>query len=157
MRALLVIVLAACSGSASTGFGPTTPKPTPATSELSPVLDTLGWLAGDWQSDEGTEHWIPAGGAIYGVALQANGMFEVMIVDDGEGPGLADGVVRLIAMPGAAKSVEFRASSMTTRSVRFDNPAHDAPKHISYERTADGLRATLDADANRQISPHARR
>lgn len=131
---------------------PTRPKPVVADRELSPVLSTLAWLPGDWQSDEGTEHWIPASGAIYGVALQANGMFEVMIIDDGDGPGPADGVVRLIAMPGGAKAVEFRASTMTTRSARFDNPEHDAPKNVTYERTPEGLRATLDIDGNRQIN-----
>ncbi len=151
MRALLFLILAACTSVPTPA--PTTPKPiVEKDPELSPVLSTLAWLPGDWQSDEGTEHWIPASGAIYGVALQANGMFELMIIDDGDGPGPADGVVRLIAMPGGAKAVEFRASTMTTRSARFDNPAHDAPKNITYERTPDGLRAVLDIDGNRQIN-----
>jgi len=154
MRAHLAITLAlaACSGPAATTSGPQMPPPDPPKStELSPVLDALAWLPGDWKSDDGTEHWIPAGGAIYGVALQANGMFEVMIVDDGEGPGPADGVVRLIAMPGGAKGVEFKASALTLESARFDNPAHDAPKTITYSRTPEGLSAVLDIDGNRQI------
>jgi len=151
MRALPFLILAACTTAPAPG--PTIPKPiVEETSELSPVLSTLAWLPGDWQGDEGTEHWIPASGAIYGVALQTTGMFEVMIIDDGDGRGPADGVVRLIAMPGGAKSVEFRASTMTTRSARFDNPAHDAPKTVTYERTPDGLRAVLDIDGNRQIN-----
>ncbi|MBA3453308.1 MAG: DUF4440 domain-containing protein [Deltaproteobacteria bacterium] len=153
MRALLFLVLAACiAAPATTTTTTTTPKPMDQQSELSSVLSSLSWLTGDWQGDEGAEHWIAADGAIYGVALQATGMFEVMIVDDGEGAGPADGVVRLIAMPGGAKAVEFRASTMTTRSARFDNPAHDAPKNITYERTPEGLRATLDVDGNRQIT-----
>ncbi len=155
MRAHLAIalLLAACSGPAATTSGPTRPEPEQSGStELSPVLDALAWITGDWKSDEGTEHWIPASGAIYGVALQANGMFELMIVDDGEGPGPADGVVRLIAMPGGAKGVEFKASALTTKSARFDNPAHDAPKTITYARTADGLTAVLDIDGNRRIN-----
>ncbi|MDB4961102.1 MAG: hypothetical protein JWP01_1101 [Myxococcales bacterium] len=128
---------------------PATGQPNP---DLSPALAPLSWILGDWQGDDGTEHWIAADGAIYGIALQSTGMFEAMVIDDGEGGGPADGVLRLIAMPGGGSSVEFRASQLTVRSARFANPAHDAPKQITYERTTAGLRATLDADSNRQIT-----
>ena len=121
----------------ATTTDPKLPEPViPTPSELSPVLDTLAWLAGDWQSDDGTEHWIPAGGAIYGVALQANGMFEVMIVDDGEGTGPADGVVRLIAMPGGAKAVEFKASAhdRAERTVRQPRARRAEEHHVRAHR-----------------------
>ncbi|HEX3475419.1 MAG TPA: hypothetical protein VHT91_10385 [Kofleriaceae bacterium] len=61
------------------------PSPTPALSppvrspsqtaagspELSPALAPLAWWLGDWDArdGDGSEHWIAAAGAIYGVAL----------------------------------------------------------------------------------------
>jgi ketosteroid isomerase-like protein len=160
MRCFIVtswwLLAAGCCPATPAVQAPITPTPvvTPAVAnpELSPALAPLAWIVGDWQGDDGTEHWIAVDGAIYGIGLQRTGMFEALVIDDGEGSGPADGVLRLIAMPGGGSSVEFRASQLTVRSARFANPAHDAPKQITYERTPEGLRATLDADSNRQIT-----
>lgn len=129
-------------------------RPGDVSTELSPALRPLAWWLGDWSASDGKgqEHWIAADGAVYGVSLLDGGRFEAMIVDDGDGDGGADGVVRLFAMPGGTKSVEFRAETIEGESVLFANPAHDDPKKIGYARTADSLRATLHADANRQIT-----
>lgn len=121
---------------------PTPPSP-PASAELSPALAPLAWWVGDWRGADGSEHWVAAAGALYGVALSAAGGFEVMIVDDAEGAGPADGVLRLFAMPGGATSTEFRGTSVGERHAVFANPAHDDPKTIEYRRTAAGLRAQL--------------
>jgi ketosteroid isomerase-like protein len=138
MRALMIVCLVAC-GSKS----PTTKSPAPAKSaELSPALEPLAWWLGDWSAQSGSEHWVAAGGAIYGIALQ-DGAFEVMIVDDGDGRGKPDGTLRFIAMPGGAKAVEFTKSAADASSITFANEAHDYPKQIRYGRSGDALHAKI--------------
>ena len=106
----------------------------PRETELSPALTPLAWWLGDWHGDHGSEHWIAAAGALYGVALPRAGGFEVMIVDDADGPGAADDILRFIAMPGGAPAVEFRKRELGDKSVTFANDAHDYPKTIRYQR-----------------------
>jgi ketosteroid isomerase-like protein len=120
-------------------------RPAPIAGELSPALAPLAWWLGDWESRDGlgSEHWVAAAGAIYGVALHPGGGFEVMIVDDGESPGPADGVLRLIAMPGGERTIEFRQRLIKDGSATFANDAHDYPKAITYLREGAELRALL--------------
>lgn len=117
------------------------PADRPSSTELSPALAPLAWWLGDWNGDHGSEHWIAADGALYGVAFGGDGRFEVMIVDDAEGPGKPDGVLRLFAMPSGARSVEFRQRELGDASIAFANDAHDYPKTIRYRRDGAGLAA----------------
>lgn len=140
------LVLGACSAGPGGpgGPGPGAPAAT-ASPELSPALAPLSWWLGDWDADDGaSEHWVAAAGAIYGVALHGD-TFEVLVVDDGDGPGRPDGILRLYAMPNGARSVEFRLRTLADASATFGNDAHDFPKTITYELTADrtGLAAVL--------------
>jgi ketosteroid isomerase-like protein len=125
--------------------------PTPVASaerspELSPALLPLAWWLGDWDGEEGTQHWLAAGGAIYGIALRKDGDFEVMIIDDGDGPGKPDGVLRFLAMPSAMRMVEFRQRELGDRTVTFANDAHDFPKTVRFRRNGPELEALLAAD-----------
>lgn len=140
MRALWIVLVVAC------GSPKQVDKPVSST-ELSPALEPLAWWLGDWQvesGDTGVEHWVAASGAIYGIALHDGGEFEVMIVDDGEGTGKPDGVVRFFALPGGAVMVEFKQSAATRTGATFANPEHDAPKQIAYIRDGNAMRAELD-------------
>ncbi|MBL9016427.1 MAG: hypothetical protein JNL83_19720 [Myxococcales bacterium] len=142
--ALLAVVLAAAL--AACGGAPKRPTPSAsppaASSELSAALAPLSWWPGHWQSPEGHEHWVAASGALYGVSFPSAGDFEVMIVDDSDG-GKLDGVLRLWAMPGGTKQVTFTKTAHTASSAEFANPAHDAPKSITYGREGDDLVARL--------------
>jgi ketosteroid isomerase-like protein len=142
MRVLaLILCLAAC------GPAPKPPEKAAAPSpELSGALVPLAWWVGDWTSPAGMEHWVAASGAIYGIALQDNAQFEVMIIDDGDGGGPADGKLRLFAMPGGMKSVEFGAADVKDTTATFSNPAHDYPKTITYVRDGKQLVATVGGD-----------
>ena len=143
-----VLVLAACSGGPKPAATATaaSPSSTPAASELSPALSPLAWWLGDWDADDGigSEHWVAAAGAIYGVSLHGK-TFEVMVIDDGEGPGRPDGVLRFFAMPDGARSVEFRQRALGEHAATFANDEHDFPKTITYQLAADrdGLDAVL--------------
>jgi len=130
---LVALLLAGCTKSTA----PTTPSPA-TLAELSPALRPLAWWLGDWESDDGkgTEHWVAAGGALYGVALHGE-TFEVLIVDDGDGPGAPDGELRLYAMPNGKRSVEFRKRKLAEQAATFANEQHDFPKTITYELASD--------------------
>jgi hypothetical protein len=142
MRALWIVLVVAC-GSPKHGEAPS------SSAELSPALASLAWWLGDWQAesgDTGIEHWVAASGAIYGIALHDGGNFEVMIVDDGEGTNVADGMLRFYAMPGGARVVEFTHPSSTKpedNTIAFTNFQHDFPKVIGYSRDGDTLNARL--------------
>jgi hypothetical protein len=154
MRALLaVLLIAACGGSPKPAPAPPRPAPVaPVSTELSPALAPLSWWLGDWKGELGTEHWVAAAGAIYGVVLNDKGDFEVMIVDDAEGSGPADGVLRLFAMPGGKHSVTFTQSEHAAASATFANKDHDDVRTISYERTAEGLKAVLASASGTHIT-----
>jgi ketosteroid isomerase-like protein len=138
VRWLAAFALVACGSDPK----PVTRPGRPA-SELSPALEPLAWWLGDWQGERGTEHWVAAGGALFGIGLANDGTFEVMIIDDAPGMGPADGVRRFIAMPNGGDSTEFREREIAGESATFANDAHDFPKTIAYRKAAPGLVATV--------------
>jgi hypothetical protein len=149
MRLILVVLLAIASCSQGPGArgatGPATAPPAAGSAELSPALAPLAWWLGDWaDASGGTEHWVAAAGAIYGIALHGD-TFEVLVVDDGEGPGRPDGVLRLLAMPDGKRAVEFRQRTIGDATATFGNDEHDYPKTITYQLAPDraGLVAVL--------------
>lgn len=151
----LSILAAACGGTSpasQTSAGAGAGAAGATTAELSPALAPLAWWLGTWEAEDGasTEHWIAAAGAIYGVSLQGPRSFEVMVVDDGDGPGEPDGVLRFIAMPGGRREVAFRQRAIEGGSALFANDDHDFPKTIRYALEGGALRATLGGDAGRQ-------
>lgn len=142
--AFLLTVLSACSASAPR---PATPAIPTHNAELSPALAHLAWWPGVWTAAGTTEHWVAVSGALYGIALHDDGAFEVMIVDDAEGEGAADGVVRFLAMPAGKTRTEFRESTRASTEAMaqaiYTNEQHDCPKSISYARTKAILVAAL--------------
>jgi ketosteroid isomerase-like protein len=113
--------------------------------DLSPALAPLRWWLGAWDAQDGKarEHWIANDGALYGVALDAKGGFEVMIVDDGEDGKPADGALRFHAMPGGGLPVAFALKELTSEGAVFENPAHDFPQVVRYARQGDVLGAEI--------------
>lgn len=117
--------------------------PTPATASISDIA----WLSGAWVGTRSSgssmeERWSPPlGGAMLGVSRTVNTSgrmvaFEYLRIVE------RDGGLVYIAQPGGASGTEFIMSELVsengvTRAV-FDNPRHDYPKRIVYERSADG-------------------
>ena len=55
-----------------------------------------------------------------------------------------DGGLVYVAQPGGAKPTEFVLTELSPTRAVFDNPRHDYPKRIVYERSAeDRLSATI--------------
>jgi hypothetical protein len=143
----VLTMLAGCGGSQVAGRA----VPPEVAAELSPALARLSWWLGDWETAGGpsgggktSEHWVAAAGAIYGVVLNGD-KFEVMVIDDGDGGGPPDGVLRLYAMPNGERSVEFRQRTLADGEATFANEEHEFPKTITYQLAADraGLEAML--------------
>jgi ketosteroid isomerase-like protein len=147
--ALVWLISIGCGSSATPVRDPVKPvDPPPAnpvapSSELSKALEPLQWWLGDWDADDGIEHWTAASGAIYGVAFRNNGTFEVMIVDDGEGTGKPDGELRFIAMPNGKRAVEFRHGVVTGTSAKFTNDSQMFPNMIEYGLAGDAMTAKV--------------
>ena len=164
---VFVATLTGSCGSAQAPLPPGPPSPPrpsaglrpSSASELTAALASLSWWLGDWRAEDGSsEHWIAAAGAIYGVAFDGRGGFEVMIVDDAEDDGPADGKLRFFAMPGGEPAVRFDVSQVGQAEATFTNPQHDFPKEISYRRRGAALEAEIRGGAQQHgfsFSPDA--
>ncbi len=114
----------------------------------------LAWLAGAWVGTRSSgssieERWSPPlGGAMLGVSRTVNTSgrmvaFEYLRIVE------RDGGLVYIAQPGGGSPTEFVLTELGTTELGgsravFDNPRHDYPKRIVYERSAeDGLSATI--------------
>lgn len=120
-------------------------------------LDDLAWLKGCWRTEapreaesgsQTTEVWIdPPGPALLGYSFtQGEGQvqgWEQMRIDAADG-----GRPRFVAMPGGGAPVEFRMAEQfnldaPTQIAVFENPAHDYPQRIAYQRDRNRLTATI--------------
>jgi hypothetical protein len=146
------LLLAGCGAPPAVPTQPEAPPPPlPTSPELSPALQPLAWMLGDWEGTHGTEHWVAAGGALYGVGFGKDGSFDVMIVDDAEGPGKPDGILRFLASPNGSTQVEFRRREDKPRAILFANPAHDFPKTIAYRADGERLAARIAGDGDKHV------
>ena len=143
MRAALVLVLV-LGGACSAPPRKIPPSPRPVNPELSTALAALGWLPGTYGDKASSETWVAAGGALYGVTLRDAGTFDVAIVDDADGAGPADGVLRFYAMPNGTPPIELRertrASTESMTQIVFANDA----KSIGYMRRGEDFIVETD-------------
>jgi hypothetical protein len=139
------------------------PAPTPAKADLS----SLSWLEGRFfvsgkstggKQRDMEEHWGPAGGgAMLGTARTvADGRmtsFEYLRIVE------RNGSLVYVAQPGGGAATEFVLTELTATRALFENPRHDYPKRIVYERLPaakggqDGLRTEISDAAGAR--PHA--
>ena len=122
-----------------------------------PALAALAFIAGAWQGKAGgatfEEHWIPAsGGAMLAVSRTVAGgkmvAFEFLRIVE-----RADGIF-YVAQPNGSMPTEFKLTSLDGEKAVFENPAHDFPKAISYEKKKDGsLLATISGDGKSEAFP----
>ena len=145
MRWFLAATVIGMLGCAAPSTKPVAPEqPAAVSPELSPALVPLAWWLGDWEGDVGSEHWNAAAGAIYGVAFARDGSFEVFTIDDGEGGGPPDGVLRMFAMPNKApRGLEFRKRDLGAGSITFTSDSPAFPNSVAYHRDDGTLTAVI--------------
>ncbi|HJZ70508.1 MAG TPA: DUF6265 family protein [Vicinamibacterales bacterium] len=128
-----------------------------ATAPAAASIADVAWMAGTWVSTNGRqtveEHWTsPAGGAMLSVSRTvADGKlaeFEFLRIVE-RGGGLV-----YIAQPNGRPPTEFAMTRRDDDSVTFENPQHDFPQLIRYEKRTDGtLVASISGGpAGRQMS-----
>jgi ketosteroid isomerase-like protein len=123
--------------------------------DLHHTLAPFDWMLGHWTRGEGTEHWIAAGRALWGVGFSTRGgatvFFEVMWIDADKA-----GKLQLTALPGGAGATVFPLAERSERAATFRNPQHDSPIAVAYARRADDqLIAQLEERGGKKPPPLA--
>lgn len=106
-------------------------------------LSDLAFLAGCWETPAGAEEcWLPPRhGLMVGVHRSGREgrapFFEYLRIErDGD-------VVHYVASPRGQATTVFRQVQQGEEWVVFENPTHDFPTRIRYERVGDELTATI--------------
>jgi hypothetical protein len=117
-------------------------------------LSELAWMSGAWaRSNETTlmeEYWsAPAAGTMLGVHRDVfeggRAFFEFLRIERrGED-------IIYFAMPSNQPPAEFRLTELGEQRAVFENPKHDFPQKIIYERKGDTLTATVEGIANGEL------
>lgn len=101
-------------------------------------ISALSWLSGNWEMEGFKTHYTtPEGGEIFSISRYFKDgkvtFFEF------EHFYTKDGVILLNPYPKGQKSVVFKIANYdpAIKKAIFQNPEHDWPTEISYERTAE--------------------
>src|SRR5689334_2632592 len=129
MNRWLVIFLVACGGPAKMAPQPTGPRARPTLAELT-------WLTGSWHSAMLDAMWRQVGDAIYGIALDNSGGFEVNIIDDSDGEGKPSAIT-LVSLEGGNHPMTFDLRVASAQELVFADP-HERTVHVT--KTATGWR-----------------
>ena len=112
------------------------------------TLILLAWLTGCWQITRGEqvidEQWMaPRGEVMLSMSrtVRSGRVTALEFVT----LRIADGKILYEAKPSDQAPASFTATTATAERVVFENPAHDYPKRITYERKgADAISAWID-------------
>jgi len=117
-------------------------------------LAELGFFHGGWASDKGNtrteEYWSPPrAGTMLGASRTMRGektvFFEYFRVEQ------RGDEIFYIAQPGGKAPTEFKLTSFDGKVAVFENPQHDFPTKISYERIDDRtMKASIEGVQNGQ-------
>ncbi|MEM0928405.1 MAG: DUF6265 family protein [Pseudomonadota bacterium] len=110
------------------------------------------WLEGCWVSRGGgtEERWLSAGGGLLFGHNVVRRRGEVVFFEQLRIEATQNGSV-FFAYPRGVGPTRFKESARTGASITFDNPEHDDPQRIIYEREGDDLTATVSLiDGSRQ-------
>lgn len=116
--------------------------------ENSPEMWKLGFISGCWKGGDRVqileEQWTkPAGQSMLGVGRTIKDgkteFYEFLQIRE-----QSDGIF-YIAEPNGGKAVSFKLVKVNDSQAIFENPRHDFPQRIIYQRTIDGsLLASLE-------------
>ena len=118
-----------------------------------PRLAPVDWLAGSWygytgENETTEEHWTPADGAtMLGVNRTVRDgetvFFEYLRIEARD-----DGIVYLASPKGRQPPTEFRLVVAEEGRLVVENPEHDFPKRIFYERDGGDLILRIEGVEN---------
>ncbi|MGH9463984.1 MAG: DUF6265 family protein [Vicinamibacteria bacterium] len=117
-------------------------------------IERVAWLQGCWESVSENriieEHWMaPRGGSMLGVSrtVQDGSLtgYELVVLRE-QGERLA-----FEAHPSGQPAAVFVSSSTGEQSVVFENPQHDFPQRIGYERQGDGLLGWIEGTQGGEV------
>ena len=110
--------------------------------------ESLRWLSGCWVRESGRliteETWTePRGGILLGVARTTHG--DSLVDFEFSRIAETDSGLVFFATPSGQTPASFRAVTSGAHSIVFENPNHDFPQRIFYQRTnRDSLEATVE-------------
>ena len=110
----------------------------------------LAWMSGDWQTAAGgraqiEEHWTtPAGGSMIGMGRTIAGdktvEFEYLRLEQ-----RADAIYYVAHPKARCPGTDFKLTRLSAKEAVFENPQHDFPKRVTYQKNSDGsLTASID-------------
>jgi Domain of unknown function (DUF6265) len=112
-------------------------------------ISQLAWLGGCWKSETAEpgsgEHWLAlAGGTLLGISRTVKDErtveFEFMQIR-----AVENGQLAFIAMPSGQNTVVFPLLRLGEAEVVFENPQHDFPQRVIYQRDGETkLRARIE-------------
>lgn len=114
-------------------------------------IDDLAFMSGCWEMNDanGTveEHWMtPRGGTMLGMSRTVRAgravAHEALRIEE-EGDDLV-----YHAAPSGQSPAAFRATSVETGAVVFENATHDFPQRIRYLGARDSLHASVEGNLN---------
>jgi hypothetical protein len=121
----------------------------PVTAQVPVSIGHAAWLAGCWSSQRGKatveEQWMaPAGGSMLGMGRTIRegklDEYELMVIR------VQAGRVDYEAHPMMQPTAMFTATVVSDTLLQFENPRHDFPKLVAYQRRgADSLVARIAA------------
>jgi hypothetical protein len=114
----------------------------------------VAWLQGCWEAVSGErvveEQWTaPRGDGMVGLSRTLSGStltaYELLVLRE-QGDRLT-----YQAHPSGQPSAVFASVTVTATSVVFENPQHDFPQRIGYERKGDGLLAWIEGEQKGKV------
>jgi hypothetical protein len=120
------------------------------------LLKRLEWICGTWVLQDGKntteEHWRPLQGT---TILGSSHTYDATRTHFFEHLRIAAmrGTIAYLALPGGAGGTAFTLTTLEDGLMVFENGKHDHPQRIRYERTKDGVTATISQlDGSRATS-----
>ena len=120
-------------------------------STQTPTLADLAWISGAWQTEPGgkrqiEEHWTQvAGASMMGMSRTVAGdktvEFEYLRIEQ-----RADGIYYVAHPKARCPGTDFKLTRASATEAVFENPQHDFPKKITYQKEGNKLKATISGD-----------
>lgn len=115
------------------------------------AIGQMAWLSGCWaapgaEAGSGEQWMAPAGGTLLGMSRTVKGgkstAWEFLQIRE------VDGQLAYVAKPHNQPEAAFKLVNLEGSSATFENPRHDFPQRIIYQRDGDKLQARIEGTIN---------